>query len=125
LGAAPPQAAQAATGTWTATGNLNTSRHFHTATLLPDGKVLVAGGYYFQMGEMKPLQESEVYDPATGTWTATGNLNTARGGHTATLLPDGKVLVAGGGGSSGLLNSSEVYAQAASWVYLPIILRNH
>src|SRR5439155_22387508 len=58
-------------GTWTATGSLVKARSNHTATLLPDGKVLVAGGY--------PLMASaELYDPASGTWTATGSLITAR-----------------------------------------------
>jgi hypothetical protein len=74
-----------ATGTWTASGNLNTARLWHTATLLPDGKVLVAGGY---AGSGVYLNSAEVYDPATGAWTASGNLNTARHSHTATLLPD-------------------------------------
>jgi hypothetical protein len=105
FGAVPPRAAQAAPGTWTASGNLNTARCYHTATLLPDGKVLVAGGY---AGPGVPLNSAEVYDPATGAWTASGNLNTGRNSHTATLLPDGKVLVAGGY-SGGFLNSAEVY----------------
>jgi hypothetical protein len=96
-----------ATGTWTASGNLTTGRYDHTATLLPDGKVLVAGGY-----DGGWLNSAEVYDPAAGTWTASGNLNTARYGHTATLLPDGKVLVAGGY-DGGWLNSAEVYDPAA------------
>jgi hypothetical protein len=109
FGAVPPQAAQAAPGTWTASGNLNTAREAHTATLLPDGKVLVAGG----LGSSGVLNSSEVYDPATGAWTASGNLNTGRYHHTATLLPDGKVLVAGGLGSSGTLDSVEVYDPAA------------
>jgi hypothetical protein len=108
FGAVPPQAAQAAPGTWTASGNLNTAREAHTATLLPDGKVLVAGGYYWD-GSFHYLNSAEVYDPAAGTWTASGNLNTARESHTATLLPDGKVLVAGGMDSGGYLNSAEVY----------------
>ena len=79
-----------ASGTWTATGSLATGRYFHTATLLPNGKVLVAGG------GQRFSASAELYDPASGTWTATGSLATARYGHTATLLPNGKVLVAGG-----------------------------
>ena len=63
----------------------------HTATLLPIGKVLVAGG-----SNGSDLSSAELYDPASGTWTATGSLGTARSFHTATLLPNGKVLVAGG-----------------------------
>ena len=81
-----------ASGTWTATGSLATARADHTATLLPNGKVLVAGGYC----SGGYLASAELYDPASGTWTATGSLATARIRHTATLLPNGKVLVAGG-----------------------------
>ena len=81
-----------ASGTWTATGSLNTARYDHTATLLPNGKVLVAGGY----NAAAALSSAELYDPASGSWSATGSLNTARYAHTATLLPNGKVLVAGG-----------------------------
>jgi N-acetylneuraminic acid mutarotase len=88
-----------ATGTWTATtGSLTTGRYNHTATLLPNGKVLVTGGFNF--ASLITLSSSELYDPATGTWTPTGSMNTARKTHTATLLPNGKVLVAGGGSSS-------------------------
>ncbi|HEY2967128.1 MAG TPA: kelch repeat-containing protein [Casimicrobiaceae bacterium] len=76
-----------ATGTWSLTGDLNTARSGHSATLLPDGKVLVAGSY-----NNSALNSAELYDPATGTWSYTGNLNTAGGG-TATLLPNGNVLV--------------------------------
>ena len=60
--------------------------------MLPNGKVLVAGGD----NGSGYLASAELYDPASGTWTATGSLNTARYCHTATLLPNGKVLVAGG-----------------------------
>ena len=82
-----------ASGTWTATGSLATARVLHTATLLPNGKVLVAGGD--NCGDLA-LASAELYDPASGTWTATGSLVTARAFHTATLLPNGKVLAAGG-----------------------------
>ena len=63
-----------ATGTWTVTGSLATARAEHTATLLPNGKVLVAGGE----DSSGALASAELYDPATGTWTATGSLTTAR-----------------------------------------------
>ena len=81
-------------GSWEATGSLVTGREYHTATLLPNGKVLVAGGWNFNT--LNTLASAELYDPATGTWTTTGSLANARYFHTATLLPNGKVLVAGG-----------------------------
>ena len=83
--------------TWTDTGSLAHKRGSHTATLLRNGKVLVAGGYN---DNFTPLRSAELYDPVSGTWTTTGNLQTARVNHTATLLRNGKVLVAGGAGTS-------------------------
>ena len=97
-----------ASGTWTTTGSLNNARDGHTATLLPNGKVLVAAGFYYNGGTDVNLSSAELYDPASGTWTPTGSLNTARYDHTATLLPNGKVLVAGGIG-----NSAELYDPAS------------
>jgi Kelch motif/Galactose oxidase, central domain len=94
------------TGTWSFTGNLNASRISHTATLLPDGRVLVTGGYspnFVPVGANTfaaaptSLNGVELYDPATGTWSIAASLNTARNSHTATLLPNGKVLAAAGG----------------------------
>ena len=101
-----PGLAQAAPGDWTTTGSLSTARQNATATLLPDGDVLVAGGY----GSSGYLASAELYNPSTGTWTPTGSMNIARENATATLLADGEVLVAGGDGSgSYFLASAELY----------------
>src|SRR6266568_2707248 len=82
---------------WTSTGSMATARHYHTATLLDSGKVLVAGGVPASSAYTGTwLASAELYDPATGTWSATGSLATSRTDHTATLLPSGKVLVVGG-----------------------------
>ena len=88
-----------ATGTWSITGNLNAVRYFHTATLLRNGEVLVAGGAGGG-GLDFSLESTELYDPATETWSSTGSLNTARCFHTATLLLTGRVLVAAGSKTS-------------------------
>ena len=100
--------AQAANSAWNNTGNLNAARRNHTATLLPNGKVLVAGG---DNGfDDHVLKSAELYDPATGKWSVTGSLNIPRLIHTATLLPNGTVLVAGGWNDlDGALNSAEIY----------------
>ncbi len=79
------------TGSWSATGSLSMARRNHTATLLSDGRVLIA---------------AEVYDPATGSWSSGGSMNSPRALHTATLLDSGKVLVAGG---DGLAGAAELY----------------
>jgi hypothetical protein len=75
-------------------------RGSHSATLLPNGKVLVAGGTESSTNGnsiIDPTRASaEVYDPATGSWTLTGSMTQTRQAHTAVLLPSGKVLVAGG-----------------------------
>ena len=99
---------------WIPTSNLGTARAFHTATLLPNGKVLVAGGIG---SSFTVLSSAELYDPATGIWTATGSLGSAHHNHTATLLPNGNVLVAGGVGSNGLSSLAELYDPATeTWV---------
>ena len=102
-----------ASGGWMATGSLNTGRTSHTATLLPNGKVLVTGGYTHNGLVQMFLASAELYDPASGSWTATGSLNIGRYQHTATLLPNGKVLVSGGyNDNSGSLASAELYDPA-------------
>jgi len=80
-------------GTFTNTGNLSVPRQFHTATLLPNGKVLITGGV---VGSTIVLNTAELYDSGSGTFSATGSMTTPRYFHCATLLPDGKVLITGG-----------------------------
>lgn len=111
-----------ATGRWSVTtdgGSNATQMHEpragHTLTTLADGRALVAGGAAF----IVPSPTSEIYDPATGTWAYTQDsssaptrLVAARTRHSATLLPDGTVLAAGGRGTSGILNGAELYDPA-------------
>ncbi len=91
-------------GMWSATGSMNSARYSPTATLLPNGKVLVAGGR-----NGSPMASAELYDPTTGSWAFTGSMLRARSDHTATLLPNGKVLVVGGWSSGTLESSAELY----------------
>ena len=90
------------TGTWSSTGQLAQAwyagSHSTTATLLADGKVLVAG-----------FNGSQLFDPDRGTWTATGTMITPRYNHAAVLLPDGRVLVAGGDVGDVAVDSAELY----------------
>jgi len=103
-----------ASGTWSSTGSMAGARAFHTATLLPTGKVLAAGGgapfgngrVGLQGGgqivqpDVLVTGTSEVFDPATGVWSAAGAVP-ARSRHTATALADGRVLLTGGTGQDG------------------------
>ena len=97
-------------GAWSATGSLTPGRELHSATMLGNGKVLVAGGYNSAVG-LGFLRKADLYDPDTETWSPTGQLAIDRGrdAHTATLLGNGKVLVAGGENLSGYLNSADLY----------------
>src|ERR1017187_9301641 len=105
-----PEIYNPTSGTWTITGSMTTNREYHAATLLLNGKVLVAGGFAGTYNSNRVwLNSAELYDPFTGTWTATGAMTVERYIHTATLLPDGKVLVAGGGANGSYLSSAELY----------------
>ena len=108
------------TGLFTATGSMAALRYAHTATLLLNGKVLVAGGYGsgFDCDDLgTPTQISaELYDPSNGTFKGGGSMVVARGWHTATLLQDGRVLLVGGAAVGGQhyafgqgLQSAEIY----------------
>src|SRR5215510_3050877 len=82
-------------GTFTATGEMTTPRSGHTATLLANGKVLIAGGFASLAAPSVWLDTAELYDLETGVFTPTGSMTTPRILHSATLLPNGKVLIAG------------------------------
>lgn len=108
-----------ATGKWTASGALAEARRLHTLTRLADGRVLAAAGATGPVRIPVPgLATAEIYDPAVGVWKSTGALATGRSGHSATLLADGRVLVAGGDAPrtsavSGTLRSAELYDPVA------------
>jgi N-acetylneuraminic acid mutarotase len=96
-------------GTFTATGNMTATREEHTAVLLANGNVLVSGGNKKTLTTQVPLASAELYNTATGTWTATGSMSSVRAGHTSTVLTNGNVLNAGGSDASNELNSAERY----------------
>ena len=96
---------RAETGSINTIRGLNISRAAHTATLLNNGKVLIAGGF---SGGDKGLTSTEIFDPKTNSFSYAKNMSVARASHSATLLPDGKVLIAGGYNGE-YLDSAEVY----------------
>ncbi len=95
-----------ASKTWSSANSMSTARQRHTATLLPSGKVLVVGGNGTPSADWHDgITSVELYDPTSNTWLSAASMNSARSGHTATLLPSGKVLVVGGNGTT----SAELY----------------
>lgn len=116
------------TGKFAAIGNLSATRTEHTATLLQNGKVLLVGGsgevisyftetdlagskktHTYERRSSETLASADLYDPSTGKFTATGSLATERRGHSATLLPNGQVLIVGGGDEKFPLVTAEIY----------------
>src|SRR5262249_42862147 len=84
------------TGLWTQTRSMSQPRDGHSATLLPNGKVLIAGGAPLPNRSQLPLDSAELYDPTIGTWSLAGTMTAPHQSHAAILMPDGKVLIAGG-----------------------------
>ncbi|GHO76518.1 hypothetical protein KSD_42890 [Ktedonobacter sp. SOSP1-85] len=118
------------TGFWETVSRMNETRWGHTATLLQDGRVLVAGGNGLDVGLTRST--AEIFDPQTLEWTHTGSMNDPRWGHTATLLQDGQVLVAGGyeaaqfGVGIPVLASAELFSPTTNtWKRVPDMISAH
>jgi hypothetical protein len=98
-----------ASGTFSPTGSMKVARSYHTASLLPNGKVLILGGWDH---DLLALGSAEMYDPQSNRFDSAGSMTTARGNHTATLLSDGRVLVTGGSdyyAGADSMGSAEIY----------------
>ncbi len=96
---------------WIAAAPMSTGRANHTASLLPGGRVLVVDGFTTDPGALSYARSAEVYDPATGAWTPTAGAPLfLRGGHTASALGDGRILIVGGVG--GAVKAAELYDPA-------------
>jgi hypothetical protein len=103
---------------WAAAAPMHTPRTLHTATLLANGRVLVAGGVVPKTGHDSTTKAVEIYDPVTDAWTPAAAMPVAVAQHTATLLLDGRVLVAGGTAMPGADSLTET---AAAAIYDPVL----
>jgi WD40 repeat protein len=101
--------AKAAVGCLSPALQMNAERAAHTATLLPDGKVLIAGGFREEGTSEIAITSAELFNPLTKSFTATGDMNEPRNGHTGTLLPAGQVLIAAGWNQNGRSSTAELY----------------
>jgi hypothetical protein len=108
-GKAPPKPRPELAIIFKEAGDLSRAREGESATLLKNGKVLIAGG---DNGRAPMLAAAEIYDPAKHTFTTAGKMAYPRGGHDATLLPDGKVLITGGIDDRNVIRNAEVYDPA-------------
>ena len=113
------------TRSWTRASEMVLGRRSHSATLLKDGRVLIAGGVVCCVPSADGASttetwtaSAELYDPRTDTFRPTGSLGVARGFHQATLLADGRVLVTGGDGGAGIVDPAEILA--GTEVYDPV-----
>ncbi len=107
---AADNSASSGSGSVAETAHMQIARASHSSTLLPDGKVLIAGGFGGSGTESNPFRSTEIYDPRTGSFQSAANMSIGRSGHTATLLKNGKLLIAGGWtGHYNLRRSAELY----------------
>jgi hypothetical protein len=94
---------------------MHTARASQSSTLLPNGKVLIAGGFSGSGGESNPYRTTELYNPRTGMFEPGADMSIGRSGHTATLLKNGKVLIVGGWtGRYEIRRSAEIYDPATN-----------
>lgn len=108
-----------ASGTWSVTASMSRPRAVFSASVLTDGRVLAVGGYTLISGTGTSgpgsTNSAEIYDPVTGLWAATQNALAVREDHTATVLADGRVIIAGGQSSDGTTYATaEVYSPCKS-----------
>jgi hypothetical protein len=117
-----------ATGSWSATRSMGTPRAGHTATLLSDGRVLVAGGSDDYAPSSASLTTSaELYHPASGSWSYAATMDTPEHSQSAIQLPDGRVLVTGGSGElydPGSDSWAAAGSRAATWGARAMLLRD-
>jgi hypothetical protein len=100
-------------GTLTEIGHMRIARASHSSTLLPNGKVLIAGGFGGSGTESNPYRNTEIYDPRTGSFQPGGDMTIGRSGHTATVLKNGRLLIAAGWiGRYNVPRSAELYDPA-------------
>ena len=110
----PDNSVASRAGSLAETAHMQIARASHSSTLLPDGKVLIAGGFGGSGTESDPYRSAEIYDPGTESFRPAGNMTMGRSGHTATRLKNGKLLIVGGWtGSYSLRRSAELYDPAA------------
>ncbi|MEZ6189529.1 MAG: kelch repeat-containing protein [Planctomycetota bacterium] len=108
-------------GSWNPAGSLSVARTQHTATRLSDGRILIAGGQSDTQGA-SPLASTEIYDPATGTFSAGPDMGTERSGHVAigySHMGAEYVLIAGGSSTTGSLNTAELY-DVTTGTFVPV-----
>jgi len=109
---------------WTATGAMGVPRFEHTASLLPDGRVLIAGGLGARGGETVPVASAELYDPETAAFSPAADMSSPRTDHAAARLRDGRVLVSGGDRGTAPLASAETFDPArGTWSRAPSLAR--